>query len=94
MAEKRTWVYVMPPRVYGMAPCKCGNQDTQWSEFAKHLWCDKCQTDFIPEHNGIFDGPISVGVAKVLGVKFDKIDLMSEKLIRFDIETGRYEDEV
>ena len=69
---KRTWVYVMQPKAYQIAPCSCGNKDTQWSEFEGHLWCDKCNKDFIPEHNGVFDGLISLNTARILGISFDK----------------------
>lgn len=70
--QKRTWWFIQPPTAFDIAPCSCGNEDTQWSEFKKHLWCDKCQKDFIPEHNGIFDSPISAGVANIMGIKFDR----------------------
>ena len=80
--EKRTWCYVMPPKAYEIAPCNCGNTETQWSEFAKHLWCPVCGKDFIPAHNGIFDGPIPAGTAQMLGVSFDRINLETRKLER------------
>ncbi|OIR05957.1 hypothetical protein GALL_117540 [mine drainage metagenome] len=39
--EKRKWCYVLPPATYEMAPCTCGNADTQWSEFVgKKNRCD------------------------------------------------------
>lgn len=79
--RKRTWVYVMKPKLYGIAPCKCGNEDTQWSEYKKHLWCDKCEIDFIPAHNGVFDGPILVNTANLLGIDFRKYDLKTKKII-------------
>ena len=71
--QRRTWVYVMPPVAYDLPGCSCGNMDTQWSEFERHLWCEKCQKDFVPEHNGIFDGPIPAHLADLMGVRFDRI---------------------
>lgn len=59
---KRTWYYLQPPKKFDVAPCECGNIDTDWSEYKDHLWCEVCKKDFIPEHRGIFDGPIIVGV--------------------------------
>lgn len=67
---KRTWVYIMAPSAYAIAPCSCGNKDTQWSEYEGHLWCEKCQKDFVPEHNGIFDGPIPTSAAALMGISF------------------------
>lgn len=87
---RRTWCYVQPPRAYAMAACACGNHDTQWSEFAGHLWCARCEKDFIPEHNGVFDGPIPLGAATMLGMCFDRIDLATETLQRFDHDTGQW----
>lgn len=88
--EKRTWHYVQQPSVFEMAPCTCGNHQTQWSEFAKHLWCDKCESDFIPAHAGIFSGPIQVKVAAMLGVRFDRIIIASGKLEKFDTDANQY----
>lgn len=82
---KRKWVYVQRPPTFEMPVCECGNQETQWSEFEKHLWCEKCQKDFIPKHNGILDGPIPVGVAKMLGISFDRLNLETEQIERMVI---------
>jgi len=79
--EKRTHVYVMRPKEYEIAGCKCGNGDPDWSEFKGRLWCQVCQIDFIPEHNGIFDGPIPVNAMKMLGIPLD----------RYNIATGEIE---
>lgn len=82
--EKREWVYIMDPSDYEVAPCSCGNQKTQWSEYKDHIWCDKCQKDFIPEHFGLFDGPIAINTCKMLGISFDRVDLKTKKVLRFD----------
>lgn len=90
--EKRKWCYIQPPSVYGLAPCACGNSDTQWSEFKGRLWCSKCAIDFIPEHHGIFDGPIPVATSMMLGMCFDRINLETDEIEKFEItgiEHGR-----
>lgn len=87
--QKRTWCYVQPPMNYEIAPCSCGNIHTQWSEYQKHIWCDPCQKDFIPEHNGIFDGPIGLGVAKLLGISFARIQFESKDIEDLD-SNGNY----
>lgn len=73
----RVWVYRQRPAHYGVAGCACGNDDPDWSEFEGHLWCAECQIDFIPKHSGVFDGPILVGCAEILGYDFSRILLPS-----------------
>lgn len=87
---KRTWHYIQRPAIFEIAPCDCGNADAEWSEFEKHLWCGRCQKDFIPTHNGIFDGPIPIGAAKLLGICFNRHNMVTKKVERFDTETGQY----
>ena len=87
---KRTWVYVQRPREYEMAPCSCGNADPDWSEFVKHLWCKFCKKDFVPEHPGVFDGPVPMHVAHLLGMQFDRLNLETWVLERLDLDTGEY----
>ena len=88
--DKRTWCYIQPPAAYEVAPCDCGNADTQWSEFVGHLWCAKCQKDFKPSHSGVFDGPIPLQVATLLGLSFDRIDLATDEVQKFDPNSGEY----
>jgi hypothetical protein len=87
---KRTWHYIQPPKVFEISPCPCGNNETQWSEYEKHLWCDRCQKDFVPEFGGIFDGPILVGVCKLLGISFDRYNMETKEYEYFDTETLKY----
>jgi hypothetical protein len=82
--EKRTWVYVQPRSTYEIAPCSCGNTDTQWSEFKHHLWCDKCQKDFMPKHGGLFEGPIAVELCRLLGISFDRFNLETQQIEPFE----------
>ncbi len=81
--KKRTHCYVMAPAAYGLPPCKCGNKNIQWSEYEHRLWCDRCNLDFIPKHNGIFGGPIPITVTKMLGISFDRINLKTMKVEKF-----------
>jgi len=73
--EKRTHVYVMRPKDYEIAPCACGNDDPDWSEYEHRLWCQKCQIDFVPEHGGIFDGPIPVNGMRLMGLPVDMYEI-------------------
>jgi len=81
--ERRTWVYVQRPASYHIAGCDCGNDDPEWSEFSGHLWCAICQKDFVPAHNGIFDGPIPLNVCRLLGISFDRLNLESQRVEPF-----------
>ncbi len=78
--EKRKWFYIAQPKDFCIPACSCGNEETQWSEYEKHLWCSKCEKDFIPENNGIFDGPILIEVAQNLGVNFNRFNIEKEKI--------------
>ncbi len=90
--ERRTWHYIQSPAHFEVAACSCGNADTQWSEFRHHVWCDPCQKDFVPEHNGVFDGPIPIGVATMLGLNFDRFNMETGKVERLNHESAQYED--
>lgn len=85
---KRTWHYLLQPKQFEMGPCECGNFDLQWSEWERHLWCDKCQIDFIPENKGVFDGPIPGRIAALLGMTFDRYNMDTQRVERFDLDTG------
>lgn len=63
---KRTHVYVCRPRAYEISGCACGNDDPDWSEYQGHLWCQKCEIDFVPKSNGVFDGPICVEAMRLI----------------------------
>ena len=88
---KRRWCYVLKPRAFDVSPCDCGNADIDWSEYEKHVWCEKCNKDFIPKHAGIFDGPIPIGVSSLLVLTFDRINLETQKIEKFNSEKLTYE---
>lgn len=90
--QKRTWCYLQSPKVYGISSCQCGNVDTQWSEYKEHLWCEQCQKDFIPENMGIFDGPIIVETCFLLGISFDRLNLETNRVEKFNRETVNWEE--
>lgn len=72
--EKRTHVYAQRPATFEISGCPdCGNTDPDWSEYKGHLWCQKCNKDFVPASNGVFDGPINIQVCELIGVYFDQI---------------------
>lgn len=87
---KRTWAYLQGPAHFEMAGCSCGNHQTQWSEFEGHLWCDACQKDFKPSHNGILNGPIPFALATLMGISFDRVNLLTMQKETFSVETMSY----
>lgn len=87
---RRTFFYLAPPKDFEVAACKCGNIETEWSEHEHHLWCDKCQLDFTPEHFGVLGGPILINVAKMLGICFDRYNLETKQVEIFDADTCTY----
>lgn len=78
--ERRIWVYMQRPKDYGIAGCPCGNENPYWSEYADMLWCPACQKDFVPEHNGIFDGPIPVNAAYLMGIDLRRVNLQTGEI--------------
>lgn len=78
--KKREWFYAQSPATYEMAGCECGNNDCEWSEFEKHLWCAKCEKDFTPKHSGLFDGPVGINLCEMVGIFFHQINTKSGKL--------------
>jgi hypothetical protein len=86
----RTSAYLSPPKAFDVAPCDCGNHETQWSEYEGHLWCAKCEKDFVPAHNGVFDGPVLLRTAAAMGVRFDRYLLPTMEVEIMDLETCEY----
>ncbi len=79
---KRTWVYMAHPADCGLPPCACGNTGVVWSEWKNHLWCALCEIDFIPEHGGIFDGPIPVAMTAMMGIDLRRVSLRTKKIMK------------
>jgi len=71
----------MEPHEYEIAGCPCGNIRPTWSEFKGRLWCQTCQRDFIPEHGGIFDGPVAVNTMRMLGIDLRQYDIATGKVV-------------
>ena len=86
---KRTWVYLQPPTDYGMGLCACGHPQPQWSEFKRYLWCPACKIDFQPENAGVFDGPILVNTAALMGMHFARFILATGKIEELKDYIGR-----
>lgn len=82
--ERRTHVYLQPPKDYDLPPHSCGNDNTQWSEFQGHLWCAVCEKDFIPSDQGVFGGPIPINAAALMGMCFDRLNLATGEIEKLE----------
>lgn len=81
---KRTHVYVQHPGVYEISGCSVDpNHAVTWSEYEQRLWCFTCCVDFVPESWGIFDGPIPVGLATIMGLSFDRLNIETREVVEF-----------
>jgi hypothetical protein len=80
--KKRTAVYVQRPREYEISGCPtCGNDDPDWSEYQGHLWCERCKVDFKPQSGGIFDGPIPINAAALMGIDLRMVEITTGRII-------------
>jgi len=87
---KRTHCYVQKPDVYDICCPICSSTNITWSEFEKHIWCYECEKDILLSiyHAGIFSGPIPVGVCEILGVVFDRINIVTEEIIKLESDNS------
>lgn len=90
---RRTWCYVRQPAHFEIPEHGCGHAPAEWSEFIGRLWCDRCKLDFTPAHDGVLGGPIPVQTAVALGVSFDRFDVTTGVVDRFDPVAGSYASE-
>lgn len=79
--KKRTWCYSQYPAVYEVLCDKCGGTNTSWSEYEHHIWCFDCKKD-VKGTEGIFGGPVPIEACHLMGIRFDRIDLKTFKLIK------------
>lgn len=81
---RRRFAYCQHPRqAYEIAGCRyCGGDNVTYSEFADKMYCYDCVQDYIPEHWGIFDGPIPIDLNHMLGIRFDRVELLTGRIIK------------
>jgi hypothetical protein len=87
--KKRTWHYIQNPREYEIHCDKCNGLNIEWSEYERLIWCYDCKID-TKGTGGIFDGPIPIGACKVLGISFNRWDMINNCVLTFDEETQEY----
>ena len=79
--RKRRWCYAQSPRVYEISCDLCEGSNITWSEFEHMIWCFDCKKD-TPGKGGIFDGPIPLGCCNLLGIRFDRINIKTGKIMK------------
>jgi hypothetical protein len=87
--KKIVWYYVQKPYEYEIECNKCGGRNLEWSEYAKSVWCTSCQLD-VKGTEGVFGGPIPLGAAAVLGMSFDRWDMVNKCVLTYDQELQDY----
>lgn len=96
--KKRTWHYILPPTAYDMRCDKCwtGELDDDtgtnitWSEYEHMIWCFECEVD-TEGFKGIFDGPIPIQTTFLLGLHFDRFNMKTNQIEKFNIETSDWD---
>lgn len=86
--KKRSWIYIQPPRAYEVYCDLCNNRYVEWSEFQGHVWCWRCLKD-TRGTGGVFDGPIPIQCAEIMGMCFDRVDLKTGQRLKPEIEGGK-----
>ena len=96
--KKRKWCYILPPTFYDMRCDKCWSGELEdgtgtnitWSEYEHMIWCYDCEID-TKGFGGIFDGPIPIQASRMLGITFDRFNLETEQIERFNLETCEWD---
>ena len=76
--RKRKWIYIQKPQAYSMTCNLCDGTNIEWSEFEHMIWCYDCKKD-VPGTEGIFNGPVGMGLCRLLGMNFDRIELKTDQ---------------
>lgn len=87
--KKRTWHYIQKPQKYEITCDKCGGTNLDWSEYEGKIWCYSCEID-TEGTSGVFGGPIGIGAAAILGMSFDRWDMVNKCVLRYDKEKKEY----
>lgn len=88
--KKRTEYFAVKPAGWCINCDVCGGENLHWSEYEGLIWCYDCEID-TKGTGGIFDGPIPMESAELLGLCFDRIHIESGKIMEMIREGGRCE---
>jgi len=77
--NKRTWCYIEKPNIFCIKCPICNSENLAWSEYEHHIWCYNCEKDY-NNYESIFDGPIPINTAIILGLNFDRYNIETKKL--------------
>jgi hypothetical protein len=87
--KKRTSCYIQKPYEYEITCNKCGGTNIDWSEYEGKIWCFDCKKD-VKGTEGVFGGPIPIECAALLGMSFDRFDLVKKCILRYDDKLHKY----
>jgi len=85
----RTWHYVQKPAEYDIQCDKCHGSNLWWSEYEGKIWCYDCLLD-VDGTEGVFGGPIPIELAGVLGMSFDRWDMVNKQVLVWDKKANDY----
>lgn len=91
--EKREWCYILHPANFDITCDKCGGTNITWSEYKEHIWCYNCKID-TKGNEGIFQCPIPIREAYLLGLNFDRFNLKTNQVERLNIEETEKQQEL
>jgi len=87
--KKRTWIYIQSPQAYGYSCELCHGSNITWSEFEHKIWCHDCEKD-IDGEGGVFDGPIPLGLSRLMGMNFDRIELKTGQRLYMTMRGSKF----
>jgi len=82
--KKRETYLIQYPQAYGIECDICGGVNLHWSEYDHLIWCYGCEKD-TKGTGGIFDGPVPVQLCKIMGMSFDRVNIVTGELIKFKL---------
>ena len=88
--EKRTWHYIQKPQEHDISCPVCESRNLAWSEFENCIWCYKCEKDY-DNYVSALSGPVPVRVALMLGISFDRYNMETKKVEKYNVDTNQYE---
>ena len=80
---KRIWCYIQKPFEWGIVCPNCGGENIDWSEFEGCIWCYDCEKD-IDNYDNPLSGPVPVGVARMVGIYLDQINLETGEIKKIE----------
>jgi hypothetical protein len=86
---KRTWYYVQKPQEWGIGCPKCKGINLAWSEYEGCIWCFDCEKD-LKKYVNPLSGPVPINFAAIFGICFDRFNIVSGKVDKYDADKNEW----